>query len=172
MVSRSKAAHEPHGNDPLQRCDGGVRQTGEQSVAVVKSRQHKRCHDVGGNITTDSDADVIAGRSKIICVTLATCVCTIRLLSRYTPRLRTDSPGCSVSVPTTMVLLDCDKQNYVSSTWNTIIHCMHFSLFVCIVKRIQHIQFSHQSEILLLAQLPDCFYRCFERRPHKRNVSK
>jgi len=31
------------------------------------------------------------------------------LNARYTPRLRTDSTGCSVSVPTTMVLLDCDR---------------------------------------------------------------
>jgi len=48
MASRSKAAHEPRGsvNDPLQWCGGGVGQTGEQSVAVVKSCQHMRCHDV------------------------------------------------------------------------------------------------------------------------------
>jgi len=55
MVSRSKTAHEPCGsvNGQLQRCDGRVRQTGEQSVAVVKSCQHKRCHDVGVNVTIE-----------------------------------------------------------------------------------------------------------------------
>jgi len=55
VVSRSKAAHEPRGsvNDPLQRCDGGVRQTGEQSVAVVESCQHERCHDIGGDVTSE-----------------------------------------------------------------------------------------------------------------------
>jgi len=54
VISRSKAAHEPRGsvNDPLQRCDGGLRQTGEQSVAVVESCQHERCHDIGGDIMT------------------------------------------------------------------------------------------------------------------------
>jgi len=55
VVSRSKATHEPRGSvsDPLQRCDGGVRQTGEQSVAVVESCQHERCHDDGGDVTTE-----------------------------------------------------------------------------------------------------------------------
>jgi len=33
----------------------------------------------------------------------------LRLRSRYTPRWRTVSTGCSVLVPTTMVLLDCDR---------------------------------------------------------------
>jgi len=31
----------------------------------------------------------------------------LRLLSRYTPRLQTDSVGCRIAVPVTAVLLNC-----------------------------------------------------------------
>ena len=67
MVSRSKAAHELRGsvNDPLQRSDGGVRQTGKQSVAVVKSCQHERCHDVDGDVTTKQTLNILL--TKIDC---------------------------------------------------------------------------------------------------------
>jgi len=96
VVSRSKAAHEPRGsvNDPLQRCDGAVRQTGEQSVDVVESCQHERCHDVGGDITTEQTPN-LTQMSQLEEASLRHLghVC-LHTQTAVMPRSRTDCTGC------------------------------------------------------------------------------
>ena len=96
VVSRSKAAHEPRGsvNDPLQRCDGAVRQTGEQSVAVVESCQHERCHDIGGDVTTRQTPN-LTQTSQLEEASLRHLghVC-LHTQTAVMPRSRTDCTGC------------------------------------------------------------------------------
>lgn len=55
VVPWLKTIYQPDSSvdDTLQRYDGRLWQTGEQSIAVVQSCQHERCHNLGSNVTTE-----------------------------------------------------------------------------------------------------------------------
>jgi len=55
VVPWPKTIHQPVNSvdDILQQCDGRVRQTGKQSIAIVELCQHEHCHDVGSDVMTE-----------------------------------------------------------------------------------------------------------------------